>query len=257
LKVWKAILIQIALVGLIFLVSVFVLPKIFDNIGVVFGLLMMCLTVLISRRSEKIRDFMRLHLDAKKIVFGFITLVVIPIILFQATLDILPDASIILRIIFIIIITVLLIVISWRTKDYVTSFLDMIYQVIVGVFDPINIGSRDTSSRSPFERNEDERKRNEDEKSYSDKKRNEDEKSYSDKKTHEDNSDEQSEYTLEECYDILGLKNDATTQEIKESYQQLALQWHPDKHRQKQRKDMAEEEMKKINKAYEELTKSK
>ena len=188
---------------------------------------------------------MRLHLDAKKIVFGFITLVVIPIILFQATLDILPDASIILRIIFIIIITVLLIVISWRTKDYVTSFLDMIYQVIVGVFDPINIGSRDTSSRSPFERNEDERKRNEDEKSYSD------------KKTHEDNSDEQSEYTLEECHDILGLKNDATTQEIKESYQQLALQWHPDKHRQKQRKDMAEEEMKKINKAYEELTKSK
>jgi hypothetical protein len=244
LKVWKAILIQIALVGLIFLVSVFVLPKIFGDIGFVFGLLMMCLTVLISRRSEKIRDFMRLHLDAKKIVFGFITLVVIPIILFQATLDILPDANIILRIIFIIIITVLLIVISWRTKDYVTSFLDMIYQVIVGVFDPINIGSRDTSSRSPFERNEDERKRNEDEKSYSD------------KKTHEDNSNDQSEYTKEESYEILGLKNDATTQEIKEAFKQLALQWHPDKHRQKKRNRMAEEEMKKINKAYEELTKS-
>ncbi len=120
----------------------------------------------------------------------------------------------------------------------------MIYQVIVGVFDPINIGGRDTSSRSPFERNEDERKRNEDEKSYSD------------KKTHEDNSNDQSEYTKEESYEILGLKNDATTQEIKEAFKQLALQWHPDKHRQKKRNRMAEEEMKKINKAYEELTKS-
>ena len=59
-------------------------------------------------------------------------------------------------------------------------------------------------------------------------KENNSEQSYSDKKTHENNLDEQFEYTLEECYDILGLKNDATTQEIKKAYQQLALQWHPD-----------------------------
>lgn len=242
-KVWKAILTQIAVVSLVLVVSFYVLPKLFGDIGWIYGLLLIGLTVLIDRRFEQIRDFMRLHINTKNIIFGFITLVVIPIIVFQATLDILPDADIILRIMFSIMSGVAIMAISVRIRNYGISFRD--------------IGYRDTSSKSPFQRNEDE-------KYYSDEKRNEDdwkennsEQSYSDKKTHENNLDEQFEYTLEECYDILGLKNDATTQEIKKAYQQLALQWHPDKHRQKQRKDMAAEEMKKINKAYEELTKSK
>ena len=32
-------------------------------------------------------------------------------------------------------------------------------------------------------------------------------------------------------YKILGVKRDATEKEIKKAYRKLALQWHPDKHK--------------------------
>lgn len=50
-------------------------------------------------------------------------------------------------------------------------------------------------------------------------------------------------------YEILGVKNDATSEEIKKSFRELAKKTHPDK-----TKEDSEEEMIKINKAYEILS---
>jgi len=243
-------IIAIFFAGLISALGFYILPKLFGDIGGVLGVVLIGTTIIISIRFEKIRDFLRLHLDAKKIVFGFFTLVISSIISFQVFSDALPDGNIILRIGISILVGVLIMVTSVRIMNYVISFLD--------------IGYRDTSSKSPFERNKNEWNKNNDEKSYSDKKKNEnewnknnDEKSYSDKEAHEDNSNIQSEYTLEESYEILGLKKGATTQEIKESYRRLSLQWHPDKHPHPDRKVMAEKEMKRIIAAHAKLSKSK
>ena len=53
-------------------------------------------------------------------------------------------------------------------------------------------------------------------------------------------------------YKILGVKRDATEKEIKKAYRKLALQWHPDKH--KEDKEIAEEKFKEIAEAYEVLS---
>ena len=53
-------------------------------------------------------------------------------------------------------------------------------------------------------------------------------------------------------YKILGVKRDATEKEIKKAYRKLALQWHPDKH--KEDKEVAEEKFKEIAEAYEVLS---
>ena len=224
-------IIAIFFAGLISALGFYILPKLFGDIGGVLGVVLIGTTIIISIRFEKIRDFLRLHLDAKKIVFGFFTLVISSIISFQVFSDALPDGNIILRIGISILVGVLIMVTSVRIMNYVISFLD--------------IGYRDTSSKSPFERNKNEWNKNNDEKSYSD------------KEAHEDNSNIQSEYTLEESYEILGLKKGATTQEIKESYRRLSLQWHPDKHPHPDRKVMAEKEMKRIIAAHAKLSKSK
>jgi DnaJ-class molecular chaperone len=63
----------------------------------------------------------------------------------------------------------------------------------------------------------------------------------------------QSEYTLKECYEILELDENATSDQIKAARNRLALQWHPDKHRSARRKAIAEIETKKIITAYERL----
>lgn len=55
----------------------------------------------------------------------------------------------------------------------------------------------------------------------------------------------------ESPYDILGLDIDATEEEIKKTYRKLAKKWHPDKNKDPQ----AELQFKKINQAYETLTK--
>jgi DnaJ-class molecular chaperone len=51
-----------------------------------------------------------------------------------------------------------------------------------------------------------------------------------------------------DLYDTLGLKNDASQEEIKKAYKKLALQCHPDKN--KGNKEEAEEKFKKITEAY-------
>ena len=53
-------------------------------------------------------------------------------------------------------------------------------------------------------------------------------------------------------YQILGVKKDATAEQIKKSFRELAKKTHPDK-----TKEDSEEEMIKINKAYEILSDEK
>jgi curved DNA-binding protein CbpA len=53
-----------------------------------------------------------------------------------------------------------------------------------------------------------------------------------------------------DCYTILGVKSDATGEEIKRAYRKKALQFHPDKNPS----TTAEETFKEINKAYETLS---
>ena len=68
-------------------------------------------------------------------------------------------------------------------------------------------------------------------------------------------SDEEFEEQLEEsklpdCYKVLGVKKNATKEEIKERYRTLAKEFHPDKTKTSQ----SEEKMAEINKAYEILS---
>lgn len=51
---------------------------------------------------------------------------------------------------------------------------------------------------------------------------------------------------LNQCYNILGLKNDATEQEVKKAYKKLAIKCHPDKNSSPD----ANEEFRKITEAY-------
>ena len=57
---------------------------------------------------------------------------------------------------------------------------------------------------------------------------------------------------LPDYYEILGVKKDASAEQIKKSFRELAKKTHPDK-----TKEDSEEEMIKINKAYEILSDEK
>jgi hypothetical protein len=59
--------------------------------------------------------------------------------------------------------------------------------------------------------------------------------------------------SLEECYRILEVNENSTSEDIQKSYKRLSLQWHPDKHTDPIRKKIAEEQMKLINRAKQEL----
>ena len=61
--------------------------------------------------------------------------------------------------------------------------------------------------------------------------------------------DELANQNLPDYYEILGIKKDATAEQIKKSFRELAKKTHPDK-----TKEDSEQEMIKINKAYEILS---
>ncbi|GAA0078292.1 DnaJ domain-containing protein [Clostridium sp. CTA-5] len=58
-------------------------------------------------------------------------------------------------------------------------------------------------------------------------------------------------------YEVLGVNPNATQDEIKSAYRKLSKQYHPDQYTNNPLKDLAEEKMREINAAYDELTKNK
>ncbi len=58
---------------------------------------------------------------------------------------------------------------------------------------------------------------------------------------------------MNDPYKILGVSPDASDEEIKKAYRELARKYHPDKYRDSDLADLASEKMKEVNGAYEEI----
>ena len=60
---------------------------------------------------------------------------------------------------------------------------------------------------------------------------------------------------MNDPYSVLGVKPDASDDEIKKAYRELARKYHPDNYQNNPLADLAEEKMKEINEAYEAINK--
>lgn len=60
---------------------------------------------------------------------------------------------------------------------------------------------------------------------------------------------------MNDPYSVLGIKPEATDDEVKQAYRALARKYHPDNYQDNPLADLAEEKMKEINEAYETITK--
>lgn len=58
---------------------------------------------------------------------------------------------------------------------------------------------------------------------------------------------------MKDPYSVLGVSKDATEQEIKDAYRELARKYHPDNYADNPLSDLAGEKMKEINEAYDEI----
>ena len=62
---------------------------------------------------------------------------------------------------------------------------------------------------------------------------------------------------MRDPYTVLGVSSNASDQEIKKAYRELARKYHPDNYVDNPLADLAEEKMKEINEAYETITKQR
>ena len=60
---------------------------------------------------------------------------------------------------------------------------------------------------------------------------------------------------MNDPYSVLGVSPNASDEEIKKAYRELARKYHPDNYQNNPLADLAEEKMKEINAAYEQITK--
>lgn len=62
---------------------------------------------------------------------------------------------------------------------------------------------------------------------------------------------------MRDPYTVLGVSSNASDQEIKKAYRELARKYHPDNYVDNPLADLAEEKMKEINEAYEAIQKQR
>ena len=62
---------------------------------------------------------------------------------------------------------------------------------------------------------------------------------------------------MRDPYEVLGVSPDASDDEIKRAYRDLARKYHPDNYQNNPLSDLAEEKMKEINEAYDAITKGR